>query len=166
MGARLNKGGHMRYKPLDRGFNVAVLHVASVLFPAGFDVADQAPQTYEELTGMLDAGGRMVVWSGASENTIYADPEVNYAFRAWHDWCHWRGRHRFDPEGEVAVCNMQADHLSKLYGCNERWRNILHAETIGQQLYLYRFGYYPKDQRTFVEAYLADPDFFSLRAAE
>ena len=156
----------MHHQPLDTGFNVAVMHIASRLFPTGFDVSDDAPQTYEELTELLDAGNRMVVWSGASAKTIYADPEANYAFRAWHDWCHWRGRHRFTPEGEIAVYNMQADHIRQLYGAVQRWLDILHADTIGQQLHFYHFGSYPDDQRGFVEAYLVDPNFFIPKAAE
>lgn len=61
---------------------------------------------------------------------------------------------------------MQADHLCGLYGYNKRWINILHADTIGQQLYFYEFGHYPEDQRAFVEAYLANTSFFHLQAAE
>lgn len=66
--------------PLDIHFNVAVLHIANHLFPCGFDVSDNAPDTYEKLCAILDAGKRMVVWSGGSEATIYCSPEVNYAF--------------------------------------------------------------------------------------
>jgi len=83
------------------------------------------PETYEELIALLDAGGRMLVYSGASERTIYGDPEVNYAFRAWHDWCHWRGRYDFSYEGERAACAMQGDHLIARYGDSSqtrRWR--------------------------------------------
>jgi hypothetical protein len=99
----------------------------------------------------------MLVWSGGSENTIYAEPEVNWAFRAWHDWCHYNGAHAFTPGGERAVFAMQCSHLLSLYGpCLkvQRWTRILRAEVIGQQEYFYRHGHYPEDQRAFVEAYL------------
>jgi len=129
------------------------------LLPGGYDVSDTAPETYEELIAHLDAGGRMVVYSGGSQLTIYSDPEVNFAFRAWHDWCHWRGRHDFSHGGERAACAMQGDHLITLYGESAqtlRWWRILHAEIIGQRDYFDRHGEFPEDQRAFVAAYLGD----------
>jgi hypothetical protein len=44
--------------------------------------ATDAPDTYEKLKAHLDAGERLVVYSGGSQHTIYADPAVNHAFRA------------------------------------------------------------------------------------
>src|SRR6266436_6008855 len=120
--------------PLDTSFNVAVLHIANRLCPGGYDVADDAPDTYEKLRAYLDLTKQMKVWSGNSENTIYADKEVNYAFRAWHDWCHYNGRHAFTVVGERAVFEMQKLHLLLLYGdCAQtrRWIAILRAEVIG-----------------------------------
>ena len=143
---------------LDIQFNAAVLSVAHRLFPCGFLVADEAPQTFEDLVARLDAGQPMLIWSGGSAKTIYGDPEVNYAFRAWHDWCHWRGRHDFSYEGEYAACQMQAGHLVTIYGDCTRtrwWQRILHAEIIGQREYCDVHGHFPDDQRAFVEAYLA-----------
>ncbi len=61
----------------DIHFNAAVLTICSRVLPGGYDVSDAAPETYEELIAHLDAGGRMVVYSGGSERTIYGDPEGN-----------------------------------------------------------------------------------------
>jgi hypothetical protein len=144
---------------LDIQFNAAILTICSRVLPGGFDVSDEAPETYEELIAHLDAGGRMLVYSGGSERTIYGDPEVNFAFRAWHDWCHWRGRYDFSHEGERAACAMQGDHLIARYGDSpqtRRWQCILHAEIIGQREYFDRHGAFPEDQRAFVAAYLAE----------
>ncbi len=144
---------------LDIHFNAAVLTICSRVLPGGYDVSDSAPETYDELIAHLDAGGRMIVYSGGSERTIYGDPEVNFAFRAWHDWCHWRGRYDFSHEGERAACAMQGDHLIARYGESSetrRWRRILQAEIIGQREYFDRHGTFPEDQRAFVAAYLAD----------
>jgi hypothetical protein len=142
---------------LDIHFNVAVLTICKRLLPEGYDVAIDAPETYEQLIARLDSGERMLVYSGGSERTIYGDPEVNYAFRAWHDWCHWRGRHDFSYAGERAACEMQGAHLVTVYGdCprTRRWRRILRAEVIGQREYFDHHGVFPDDQRAFVEAYL------------
>ncbi len=144
---------------LDIHFNAAVLIICSRVLPGGYDVSDTTPETYEELVALLDAGRRMVVFSGGSEQTIYGDPEVNFAFRAWHDWCHWRGRHDFSHEGERAACAKQGDHLVTVYGESSqtrRWRQILRAEIIGQREFFDRHGVFPEDQRAFVEANLAD----------
>ncbi|MBZ0227979.1 MAG: hypothetical protein K8F58_05935 [Bauldia sp.] len=78
-------------RPLDPALNAAILHIATRLFPCGFDIADNAPGTYRQLKAHLDAGQRMVVYAGGCDHTIYADREINYAFRAWHDWCHYAG---------------------------------------------------------------------------
>lgn len=149
-----------RRQPLDIQFNVAVLHIASRLFPCGFEVSDDAPQTYEELKRLINMTGRMAVYAGASETTIYEDREVNFSFRAWHDWCHWRGAHDFSPEGERAVFDMQCTHLLDLFGGSEptrRWQRILYAEIIGQQAYFDHHGVFPIDQRGFVESFLMQP---------
>jgi hypothetical protein len=144
-------------EPVDKGFNIAVLHIANQLCPGGYEVADVAPDTYTKLRAHLDLSKQMKVWSGGSDNTIYADKEVNWAFRAWHDWCHYNGRHAFTVIGERAVFEMQRLHLLLLYGrCpqTERWIDIFRAEVIGQQEYFYKNGHYPADQRAFVEEYL------------
>lgn len=148
---------------LDIQFNAAILVVCRRILPAGFDVTDNAPQTYEELVAHLIAGNRMTVYSVGAERMIYGDPEVNYAFRAQQDWCHWRVRHDFSLEGERATCEMQARHLVAQYGkspLTRRWGRILHAEVIGQREFFDAHGHFPVDQRAFVERYLTcSPEF-------
>ena len=144
-------------QPLDRGLNAAILHIADRLFPKGFDVSPNAPETYEALLAHIAETGRMCVGNGASENTIYADAEVNYAFRAWHDWCHWFGHYDFSLGGERQACELQKQHLRSLYcgGRNlKRWEAILDAEVIGQAEYQACHGEFPIDQLSFVQAYL------------
>jgi hypothetical protein len=146
--------------PLDPELNTAIVTIASRLFPAGFDVSEDAPDTYEKLKAHLDAGKRLVVFSGGSQHTIYADPTVNHAFRAWHDWTHWTGQHDLTFQGEQAVCADQRRHLIKLFGNTpqiERWAAIINAEIIGQATYFEYHKRFPVDQRGFAEAYLKDP---------
>src|ERR1700740_2191463 len=97
-------------EPLDPAFNAAVVRIASRFFPTGFDVSEHGPHTFEDLKRLLNAGDRLVVYSGGSSSTIYADPNVNYAFRAWHDWSHWSGNHGLSFQGEIAVCERQQAH--------------------------------------------------------
>ena len=148
-------------QPFDRRLNAAILHIANLLFPIGFDVSADTPSTYRQLRAHLDAGNRMVVYNGGSDGTIYADPEVNYAMRAWHDWAHYRHNNDFSVGGEAANCAVQCAQLRELYGdcpTTARWCEILRAEIIGQRLYYERHKRYVNDQRAFVEAYLADPE--------
>lgn len=150
---------------LDIQFNAAVMTMANKVCPVGWLVGDGCPKSYDELIERLDAGNMMFVFDGGSEKTIYGCPEVNYAFRAWHDWCHWKGRFDFSYAGEFAVYRMQCAHLNIVYGCSRqtrRWKRILYAETIGQFDYLRTHGEFPDDQRAFVEAYLTNP--FSIHA--
>lgn len=136
-----NDWNRYRDTVLDHGLNVAILHIAQRLLPQGFDVSDTAPDSYEALVACFESGARYVVYAGGSENTIYGDPKVNYHFRAWHDWCHWQGKHNFSFQGEYATYQMQCEHLAQLYGndeTTERWRRILFADVIGQKLYFHR----------------------------
>lgn len=147
-------------KPYCLTFNIAVRTIAGRLFPCGYDVAEAAPQSLEELTAHIAATGRMLVYSGASDSTIYACRETNYAFRAWHDWCHWKGQHPFTLEGERACLQMQRDHLRIVYGPTHPdlslWDAILEAEIIAQAERQIATGEFPTDQRQFVEELVAE----------
>jgi hypothetical protein len=148
-------------KPMDPALNATILSIAANLFPQGFDVAPDAPGTYKALKALLDAGKRLVVYDGGCEGTIYANPAVNHAFRAWHDWSHWKGGHDFSVAGEYAVFNMQRELLFDLYGDHDqtrRWINILDAEVVGQRLFYERYKRFIDDQRGFIEAYMKNPD--------
>ncbi|MCC3246413.1 hypothetical protein LG047_13985 [Methylocystis sp. WRRC1] len=139
----------------DIEFDAAVVRM-SWLTVGDFIVADDAPQTYEEMISQVEGQGVFVVWSGGSERTIYSDPKINFAVRAWHDWCHWRGRHDFSPAGEIAVAGMQRRQLIAIYGNTPRTRRLcrlIDAEIVGQMLYLQRHGEFPTDQRAFVATY-------------
>jgi len=144
-------------QPFNVAFNVAVNHIASKLFPCGFDVAPDAIDA--DLPGITAqfANGRAVVSSLFSDNTIFACPETNYAFRAWHDWCHVKGQHPFTLEGEAAVARMQIEHIRALYGEGDfldKAAALIRAEVIGQAAYKAATGDFPVDQRAFVREML------------
>lgn len=147
--------------PLDIQFNAAVMTIANRLFPGGWDVGPDAPDTLESLTAHIAKTGRMKVFDGGSQRTIFGCPEHNWAFRAWHDWHHWKAQLPFTPEGEHKVCNLQIMDLIKVYGAceiTERWSHILRAEVDGQIRYHEKHGTFPDNQRGFVEAYLRYPE--------
>lgn len=97
--------------PLSTSLNVIVQHMAHKLFPTGYDVGPDAPDSLEALNGQIAQRGRLVVYSGASDNTIFGAPEINHDFRAWHDWTHWRHQLPFTPEGEQQVAELQIGHM-------------------------------------------------------
>jgi hypothetical protein len=143
---------------LNMGLNQAVHTIAKKLFPCGYLVSEaEAPGTYEALCERLNSGKPMMVYSGASDNTIFGDREINWAARAWHDWCHWKGGHDFTAEGEAAACEMQVQHLVQVYGDSEEvmeWAAILRAEVNGQAQYAAIHGEFPQDQAAFIRAYM------------
>ena len=153
-------------KPLDVGFNVAVLQIVSRLFPCGFDVSDNAPDTFEKLQAHYQETGRILVWSGASEQTIFGDPEINYAFRAWHDWRHITESADFSPDGERTVCEKQKADIREIFdGAQaDRFCALLEAEIIGQLAHEKRYGRFPENQRGFVVAWLDRGEHALVRA--
>lgn len=150
------------YSPriLDRELNAAVIHLADIMNPRGYAVSADAPETFDALAAYAREHGRIAVSSEFSDGTIFGDPEVNYAFRAWHDACHLAGGFAFTLDGEAAACAMQCAQLVALYG-QERsatWRAILRAEVNGQAEYVANWGEFPADQFRFDAAYLRNPE--------
>lgn len=145
------------FNGIDRELNAAILNIAARLFPTGFDVHPCAPSNLKDLTEQC-AWGRMVVWDGASAQTIYDDAEVNFAFRAWHDWHHVKGQFEFDIEGERKACEAQIELLYSLYGESEKtryWARLIDAEIMGQAFHFEQFGTFPENQIEFVKAFAA-----------
>lgn len=110
-----------------------------------YEVSAFAPDTFETLNRNV---GKLVVWCGGSDNTIYGDARVNWAFRAWHDSLHLKMQAGFDLEGETRVAYEQARIIGGKYA------EILLAEIIGQAEYFKKFGQFPENQVQFIKEYL------------
>ncbi len=120
---------------LNQSFNIAVLQIVSRLFPTGFDVSANAPDSLESLTLHYERTGRICVWDGACDQTIFGDPGINHSFRAWHDSKHLFGQFAFNKEGETAVFFEQAKDIYSLFGGGtiaNRFVDIVRAEIIGE----------------------------------
>ncbi len=149
-------------EPFNLAFNVAINHIASRLFPCGFDVVpeSEAPDCLEKLNERIASTGRMAVMRDYVNGNIYGCNETNWAFRAWHDWCHWKGQHAFDLDGEAAAARMQIEHVRQLYGEGETleaFSQLIMAEIVGTAAFFAATGDYPKDQRAFVREFLRYP---------
>lgn len=137
-------------QPFDKSFNAAVLTMANLCWPRGWNVADKAPESFEELRAEYLATGRITVWSGGSEDTIFGDPEVNYAFRAWHDWVHIGHSLPFTLEGEKEAADIQKRMLHNRYGeTNRLWAQLIDIEVKEQAKYFAEHKRFPDKQRHF-----------------
>lgn len=150
-------------EPLDAELNHAVLYCAKRCWPMGWRASEQAPRTYSELCANVRYNSEcsVVVWNGGSERTIFGSPEVNYAFRAWHDFYHYRYQQEFTPAGEAVCANLQIRQMQLHFGENAktaRWADIIRAEINGQLEYEQRYGEFPDNQRGFIEAYLVNKE--------
>lgn len=145
------------FKPMFPAFNVATLHMAHLTNPRGWTVSRNAPSSLASLKARSKRDGIITVSSLHSERTIYGDPEVNIAARAWHDACHILANAGFDDAGERAVCALQQSQLATVYGdaSSLLFRRIIEAEVVGQIEYKAQHGDFPVDQRGFVLDYLA-----------
>jgi hypothetical protein len=108
-------------------------------------VSAYAPDTFETLSRNI---GGLVVWDGGSDNTIYGDAKVNWAFRAWHDSLHLKLNADFSLEGETRVALEQARILGGYHA------EIVLAEVIGQAEYFAKHGEFPTNQVEFIKSYL------------
>jgi hypothetical protein len=147
-----------RPQPLDLGLNIAVMSMAQRTNPYGWDIVDNfvsAPSSLSDLNRAVNSTGKLVVWGGGSDTSIYACPEHNAAFRAWHDSVHWRHQLPMNFAGEAATVYVQIKHLLTQYGLEtetEDWAALLLCEVIGQNLTYIQTGEYPADQRAYTEA--------------
>lgn len=143
--------------PFNKSFNAAVLHITNRLLPKGYDVVTTTPDNFEHLKARFAFSGRIAVWDGASHRTIFGDREINWAFRAWHDYCHLTSDHDFSLAGEVDVALMQIDQIDQLYGHGRdarAFKMLVAEEVIGQSYHQWRTGQFVADQRQFARSYL------------
>lgn len=147
---------------LDLAFNEAVITMAKLTCPRGYDVLSSADYltrfdgTLEGLREGVRDHGRMVVEAGNSGRTIFDDEEVNHAFRAWHDACHLQGNFAFDLAGEIRASDLMQAQLIHRYGATKArpWCLYIEADVVGQTLFHMMHGYFPPDQKAFVRAYM------------
>jgi hypothetical protein len=112
-----------------------------------FEAREIAPDSFEKLKANSTAS--LVVWSGASDKTIYGDSSVNHAFRAWHDSLHLKLNADFSSTGERLVALEQARLIS-----GDSLGMVLMAEIVGQLEYFQVHGSFPVDQVEFIKQYV------------
>lgn len=141
-------------RALDTDFNKAVLSIANKLVPS-YDISDNAPNTYKDMVKYFKEHGKLCIYNGASDKTIFADSNVNIAFRAWHDYYHLTKELQFTDLGEYIVSNYQATDImvyclenNKLDKLN-LWLNLLDIEINEQVQFFNENNYFIEDQYKF-----------------
>lgn len=104
------------------------------------EVRNVAPSTELEL---FNSPKTLVIWSGASENTIFNDNRVNWAFRALHDQLHIVTGIGFSPEAEIELGRIQANRYTGLMA------DLVYIETAGQAKHYLKTGQFVTDQAEF-----------------
>lgn len=109
-------------------------------------LGDNAPSDYATLArrGLSD----LEIFPGASDSSIYSEPSVNHAFRAWHDATHIIHGLGFTPADELRVAAIQCAAVACPFD-----RALVWADVAGQLEYYQQFGDFPIDQRAFVADY-------------
>lgn len=121
----------------------------------GYEETNDAPSTFDALKAAYAHSKRTLaplpVWSGGSENTIYASKEGNWAFRFWHDMTHCANGWGFSLSDEVKVAEQQAQAIAHEFGSDSLEYRMFLADTVGQSLYTtMNGGTFPADQWAFV----------------
>lgn len=132
------------------------LNRAILLLAPSHEPRADAPGSFDLLRHARAVRLILPVFDGASEHTIYRDPKVNHAFRAWHDACHLReGGYDFSPAGEAQACALQCRDILNLWPQAPRaLLRIVEAEVTGQVEYFVRHGQFPADQEAFINSLL------------
>jgi hypothetical protein len=105
-----------------------------------YTVSHNAPGTEIDLFNSTS----LVIWSGASDKTIFSDCRVNWAFRALHDTLHLQTRLDFRPETEIYIGRLQAS----LYD-SDLVRELIYSEASLQAEYYLNNGHFIDDQYNF-----------------
>lgn len=133
-----------RIRPLSRSLALRVLDVCHWNGIAA-RVVDRAPASLDELLDATRGPGPVPVSGEHAEYTIWGHPKLNALFRAWHDTVHVSIGAEFDQQGELRVAAAQRNHAD-----SPADRELIWAETAGQDLAFRASGRFPRLQRAFV----------------
>lgn len=117
-------------------FRNKILSQASKL---NYIVSDIAPSTETALFNQPS----LVIWNGASVNTIWGDASVNHAFRALHDALHLKTGLDFNVESEIELGRIQASQYEG------KLADLVYIEVAGQAEYYKQNGVFVTDQVKF-----------------
>lgn len=114
----------------------------------------EAPSTYQQLRGAFEhskrTGDPLPVSNLFCQDTIYTEPHVNVAFRAWHDFHHCILGLSFDLADEWELTLWHLDRLAEAgLGPQTREYELLRLDLLGQVILLGIAQRFPFNQRQF-----------------
>lgn len=112
---------------------------------------DDIEGTFEAHKKRFEDTGKIHIWTGASDGTIFGDPTVNHKFRAWHDYIHIKYDKGYDFIGETMVAQIQKSQLPYDWLIE---RELIECEIVGQALYFMEHGDFLQDQRAYTINFL------------
>lgn len=110
--------------------------------------------TFEKHKQRYKETGKIHIWTGASDCTIFGEAEINHKFRAWHDFIHIQQNKGYDFIGETFVCEIQKSMLPLDWHLE---RELIQIEIVGQALYFMESGTFLNNQRDFTYHYMINP---------
>lgn len=105
-----------------------------------YTVADNAPNNDRDLFNC----NSLVIWSGASDLTIFKAPEVNHAFRAIHDNMHLKTGLGLNVAHEIELGRIQASKQS-----SQLLADLFYIDVALQSEFFGVNGHFPLDQLSF-----------------
>lgn len=107
-------------EPLSLALNMATNVIAGKVFPFGYDIRPNAPNTFDECCEEFRLTGKISIWDGDFSNTGFGDTETWRNFRAWHDWVHVRYSFPFTMPGEYGAATFQSFQVFSILGRGEQ----------------------------------------------
>lgn len=110
--------------------------------------------TLQRYTEYFKTTGKIKIWTGSSENTIFGSEKINHYYRAWHDHTHITYGREFTLAGEIFTAITQCSMLP------DDWlfeKNLIFVDIVAQYLHYIFQKNYVKDQRKFVVDFLKNP---------
>lgn len=109
-------------------------------------------ESFTQLKEEWERSGRVRVNTDFSDGTIFGSASVNWAFRAWHDYCHLTLGADFSKEGEGRAAQLQISHLISHYPTHPLlplFISLVEIEVNEQVNYFFETGEFPCNQFDF-----------------
>lgn len=104
--------------------------------------------------------GKIHVWTGKSDNTIFGTARQNHFFRAWHEYVHITRALNFDFVGESLVCAFQCNMLPNSWSLE---RELVYIEIVAQNQFYSVNKKFVENQRYFCISYMINPEVIFTR---
>ncbi|MCW3159692.1 hypothetical protein [Chryseobacterium oryctis] len=111
-------------------------------------------ETLDRYVKLYNETGRIRIWTGGSELTIFGSAQMNHLFRAWHEFTHIIHQSGFDFAGESIVASIQISELPSDWILE---KELIIIEILGQNQYYSKHKRFLINQRKYCVDYLKNP---------